>query len=663
MKLTTKIIRLLSVVLISVFCLIGLVISQLVVSNTETNQNEEFTKLVESIGKQLQAGLAFSASSSGTRYAIMELEVEDDNLAQELVAQTTTMGLDAMYITNIDGKIMFPLQSDPSDEISVLFTKLSKKADNIQIVVFKGKMIAYAPIIDVETKMGILAFVVNLPDKLREIASSAFSDSEGEENSTTAMNISDYLESALANSEKRANDFLGRILLLLAITLLTGLCIIIGLVFSGIKKNILKPVIKLQDSAIKVASGNYDTLVDINSEDEIGILASSFNDMVKKIEQVTLELKEEKAGIEIKVDKAVRESEEQRKYLTDSVQEILGKMAKFAAGDLTVRLETNSEDDIGKLFSGFNLIVQNIKKIIIKVTESVHETVKASAQISSSAEEMATGSQEQSMQTAEVSSAIEQMAATIMQTTQNATEAAESAKSSGSTAKEGGSVVKETIIGIDNIAHVVSEAAGIVDVLGENSEKIGEITQVINDIADQTNLLALNAAIEAARAGEQGRGFAVVADEVRKLAERTTTATKEIEEMIGKIQSETGKAVIAMRNGKDETVKGKELAQKADTSLGAIIDSSGNVRNIVEQVATANEEQSFTVKQISKSVEAINQVAQESATGVEQIARASEDLNQLTENLQSLINQFKVDDHDTKYEAVKKDSILKPTVV
>ncbi|KAA3611395.1 MAG: methyl-accepting chemotaxis protein [Calditrichaeota bacterium] len=462
------------------------------------------------------------------------------------------------------------------------------------------------------------------------------------------------MDSAFSESHK-TNSAMTK---MMSITIILCTGILIGLSIVLIR-SITAPLKKFNSAATQMAEGQLDLNIDYKSQDEIGELADNFNLMAGNIKKLMKQLQDEK----IEVEKTVTESESQRKYLKDSVNEMLEKINKFASGDLTVSLDLKKNDEIGQLFKGFNQVVQNIKNMIIKVTESVHETVKASAQISSSAEEMATGSQEQSMQTAEVSSAIEQMAATIMQTTQNATEAAESAKSSGSTAKEGGSVVKETIIGIDNIAHVVSEAAGIVDVLGENSEKIGEITQVINDIADQTNLLALNAAIEAARAGEQGRGFAVVADEVRKLAERTTNATKEIEEMIGKIQSETGKAVIAMRNGTDETVKGKELAQKADTSLGAIIDSSGKVRNIVEQVATANEEQSFTVKQISKSVEAINQVAQESATGVEQIARASEDLNQLTENLQSLINQFKVDDHDMRFEAHKNDDLLKPTVV
>jgi methyl-accepting chemotaxis protein len=258
---------------------------------------------------------------------------------------------------------------------------------------------------------------------------------------------------------------------------------------------------------------------------------------------------------------------------------------------------------------------------------------------------MAAGAQEQSSQTNEVAGAVEQMTKTILETTKNASIAAESAKNAGAIAKDGGKVVIETIKGMNRIAQVVSKSAETVQALGKSSDQIGEIVQVIDDIADQTNLLALNAAIEAARAGEQGRGFAVVADEVRKLAERTTKATKEIATMIKQIQKDTSGAVASMEEGTKEVELGKKLADKAGESLEQIIKGADQVVDVITQVAAASEEQANAAEQISKNVEGISNITNESAAGVQQIARAAEDLSRLTINLQEQISKFKLDDN------------------
>ena len=215
----------------------------------------------------------------------------------------------------------------------------------------------------------------------------------------------------------------------------------------------------------------------------------------------------------------------------------------------------------------------------------------------------------------------------------------------------------ETIAGMNKIAEVVKQSAETVQALGKSSDQIGEIVQVIDDIADQTNLLALNAAIEAARAGEQGRGFAVVADEVRKLAERTTKATKEIATMIKQIQKDTYDAVESMNEGTKQVEAGKLLAEKAGSSLDEIIVGAERVVDIVTQVAAASEEQSSAAEQISKNIESISSVTQQSASGIQQIAHASEDLNRLTLNLQELVAQFKVDERGSNY-AVRQNGKL-----
>ncbi len=344
----------------------------------------------------------------------------------------------------------------------------------------------------------------------------------------------------------------------------------------------------------------------------------------------------------IEVVQNITAEKEQEKYLVESTNKMMEGMDRFANGDLSVRLEIKNDDAIGKVFKGFNDLVENVGAIISQVSEAVQATASASNEISSSTEEMAAGAQEQSAQAGEVASAVEQMTKTILETTKNASSASEASKNAGLIAKEGGSVDKQTIDGINRIADVVKQSADTVQQLGKSSDQIGEIIQVIDDIADQTNLLALNAAIEAASAGEQGRGFAVVADEVRKLAERTTKATKEIALMIKQIQKDTQGAVESMNQGTMEVEKGKELANKAGDSLKQIITGAESVVDIVSQVAAASEEQSSAAEQISKNIESINAVTQESAQGVQQIARAAEDLNRLTNNLEELVSRFKI---------------------
>jgi methyl-accepting chemotaxis protein len=409
-----------------------------------------------------------------------------------------------------------------------------------------------------------------------------------------------------------------------------------------INRIISKPIIELTQAANNVSSGNLNTYLSINSSDEIGQLASGFKIMVNNIKTSNELLIDEKKGIEQKIISAIQESEDQKNYLTDSVGTILEAMKSFEEGDLTVHLSSDKEDEIGKLFSGFNSAVNNIREAMISVVSAIEATASASNEISSSVEEMASGAREQSAQTTEVAGAVEQMTKTILETTKNASDAAEFSKAAGQTAVNGGNVVKETVNGMNQIADVVNNAALIVKGLGNNSNQIGEIVQVIEDIADQTNLLALNAAIEAARAGEQGRGFAVVADEVRKLAERTTKATKEIASMIRQIQKDTGNAVISIESGTKHVEAGKNLAQHAITSLDEIIKSTGKVIDSINQVASASEEQSSAAEEISKNIDSISNVSNESATGLQQIAHASEDLNNLTTNLQNLISKFNI---------------------
>jgi len=451
-----------------------------------------------------------------------------------------------------------------------------------------------------------------------------------------------------------------------------GILVLMFIALKKITNYISRSFSKMIELFRKISIGDFSARISgINDHDEFGTVMWEINEMVDQIEAVLKEVitsvkyssegkffrKPFSAGLKgmlrdsaeevsasiAQTEKLTMLTKNEKEYLAHNVDIMLNAINEFSQGNLTIQLEAEKDDEIGKLFAGFNAAIHNISELIMQVADAVEATASASTQISSSSEEMAAGAQEQSTQTSDIAASVDEMTKTILETTQNSSRAAEAAKNSGAIANEGGKVVYQTIEGMNHIAEVVKKSAETVHALGKGSDQIGEIVQVINDIADQTNLLALNAAIEAARAGEQGRGFAVVADEVRKLAERTTKATKEIAVMIKQIQTDTNGAVESMMEGTSEVEKGKALAGKAGQSLKEIIIGAEQVVDMSTQVAAASEQQSRAAEQISKNIETISGVTHESAIGVQQIARAAEDLNQLTVRLQELTSRFKVD--------------------
>ncbi len=311
-------------------------------------------------------------------------------------------------------------------------------------------------------------------------------------------------------------------------------------------------------------------------------------------------------------------------------------------GDLTQRLDYAKRDEIGEMCIAFNSFMEKLNDIINRVIATASEVSSSSGTLVTTFELMATNSEEVASQIGTVAVASEEMAATSNDVAQNCSIAAGSSEQANNAALTGASVVQETVSVMHRIAERVKESARTVESLGARSNEIGEIVGTIEEIADQTNLLALNAAIEAARAGEQGRGFAVVADEVRALAERTTKATKEIGMMIKAIQQETRVAVGVMEEGVAEVEKGTGEAAKSGGAIKEILNEIGNVTMQVNQIATAAEEQTSTTNEISNNIHMITEVMTCSAEVARESSEAAKHLSSVAEDLHGIVSQFKV---------------------
>ena len=328
--------------------------------------------------------------------------------------------------------------------------------------------------------------------------------------------------------------------------------------------------------------------------------------------------------------------------ITKPVSALAENAQRMSEGNLQVTIISDSTDEIGQLSDSFRTMAENLKTTIHQVSDTAATVASASSQLSSTAEQLATGTEEMACQASTVATASEEMSATSSSIAQNCHQAADSSSQASQAATIGSGVVSTSISIMEQISKRVQSTAETVKTLGERSNQIGAIVATIEDIADQTNLLALNAAIEAARAGEQGRGFAVVADEVRALAERTTRATHEISTMIKNIQSETQVAVTAMEQGVQEVERGSIEAGRSGEALQEILMQINEVTMQVNQIATAAEEQTATTNEITNNIMQISQVVQDTSRGVHESATAANDLSRMAEQLQTLVHKFKL---------------------
>ncbi len=367
---------------------------------------------------------------------------------------------------------------------------------------------------------------------------------------------------------------------------------------------IFEPLSSVRQKLTKATEGDIDQEIKIRSEDEIGTF-------LKSIQQ-----------------------------LIDYIKMFAGASSQVADGDLRVEVAPRSERD--RLGRAYTAMIQRLESILSQLRSIADKLALASQEISAASEQVSGSARTQVDRVGQMSAAIEQMVVNIGETSKNTGQATAVSEQASRTASHGAEVVGQTIQGMQQIATQVSESAKSIGQLSNSANEISRMIEVIRDIADQTNLLALNAAIEAARAGEQGRGFAVVADEVRKLAEKTGQAATQIVSMVSDIQSQTESAVQSMESSVDQVQRGTHLADKAGESLNGIVQLVEQVSGMIQQISAASSEQNRAAEEIARNVEQFASSTRDTAASAEQSTSTSKELGNQAEELVKIITSFKL---------------------
>ncbi|MBW8357332.1 MAG: methyl-accepting chemotaxis protein [Pseudomonas sp.] len=328
--------------------------------------------------------------------------------------------------------------------------------------------------------------------------------------------------------------------------------------------------------------------------------------------------------------------------LVGRIRQAVDVAKAIAAGRLDSSISATGRDEVSNLLQAFAAMQERLRTMISQIKQGADQLVSASQSISSASLQLSASAQEQSHSASSMAATVEELTVSINHVADNAGDAHALSSESGRQSEEGGSVIQDTLGSMRLIAETVQASATQIGELGQHAEQISSIVSVIKGIAEQTNLLALNAAIEAARAGEQGRGFAVVADEVRLLAQRTANSTQEITEMVGKIQLGTREAVSSMDVGVNQVKNGVELAQQAGEAIVNIRTSSGNVVRVVDQISLALREQTAASQDVARNVERIAQMSQQNSQAVEETTETARSLQQLAQNLEQQVNVFRL---------------------
>ncbi len=339
--------------------------------------------------------------------------------------------------------------------------------------------------------------------------------------------------------------------------------------------------------------------------------------------------------------KRFRVTQELNQRNQEAILRLLDEMGSLAEGDLTVRA-TVTEDITGAIADSINFAVEALRSLVTTINETAVQVAAAAQETQATAMHLAEAAEHQAQQITSASAAINEIAVSIDEVSKNSAESADVAQRSVQIAAKGAEVVRQTIQGMDSIRDQIQETSKRIKRLGESSQEIGSIVELINDIAEQTNILALNAAIQAASAGEAGRGFAVVADEVQRLAERSANATKRIETLVQTIQADTNEAVSSMEQTTAEVVAGARLAEDAGLALGEIETVSNDLADLIQNISEAARQQSAAATNISATMNVIQEITTQTSVGASQTAESIGNLAQLAADLRRSVADFKL---------------------
>ncbi len=368
--------------------------------------------------------------------------------------------------------------------------------------------------------------------------------------------------------------------------------------------------------------GDFDARAEVISEDELGRLAQSFNQTLDKTSNLM-------------------QSRDERDRIQRSIMKLLEEVSDVATGDLR-REAVVSEDVTGAIADSFNFMITELRRIIGKVQDVTIQVTSAAGETRQTTEHLVQGAEEQSEQIVKTAQALDVMSVSIQKVSENAVLSASVAEQSLSNAQQGNEAVQNTIKGMSRIREQVQETSKRIKRLGESSQEISEIVQLIDDIADRTSVLALNASIQAAMAGDAGQGFAVVAEEIERLAERSSEATGKISNLVKAIQMGTNDAISAMEESTREVVEGSKLALSAGQALNEIENVSRKLSDLINSISTASKEQTHSSQALSQAMAGISAITQQTAAGIKQSSVTVNSLAELADELRSSVASFKL---------------------